>query len=128
MRSMAGAAQESPAADLTARAGRLAPASGTVDARHHRRSSLPHIRTIDSAEATGELAEAYRAMAERPMPSVYRPPHGGAPGIILAHSLDPVLLRTTFAVSASLATDATLAWPARELINTVTSRVNQCLY
>ncbi|HTE55807.1 MAG TPA: hypothetical protein VK698_33360 [Kofleriaceae bacterium] len=89
---------------------------------------MPHIRVIDSDEATGELAEAYRAMAERPMPSVYRPPHGGAPGIIRAHSLDPVLLRTTFAMSASLSTDATLSWPARELINAVTSRVNQCLY
>lgn len=89
---------------------------------------MPHIRTIDSDEATGELAEAYRAMAQRPMPPVYRPPHGRAPGIILAHSLDALLLQTTFSVSATLATDATLSWSTRELINAVTSRINQCLY
>jgi alkylhydroperoxidase family enzyme len=89
---------------------------------------MPYIAMIDSDQATGELAAAYRAMAERPMPPVYRPPHGRAPGIIRAHSLDPALMIATFGVSASLATDATLVWPARELVNAVTSRANQCLY
>ncbi|HWM86036.1 MAG TPA: hypothetical protein VNO33_09365 [Kofleriaceae bacterium] len=89
---------------------------------------MPNIEMIDTDQATGELADAYRAMAERRMPPVYRPPHGGAPGIIRAHSLDPALLTATFGLSGSLATDETLDWPARELINAVTSRANQCFY
>jgi hypothetical protein len=86
------------------------------------------IRTIDSPEASGDLAAVYARMRERPMPTVYRPPHGGAPGIIRAHSLDPELIGIVFGgMSASLATDS-LAWPLRELVNTATSLANQCLY
>mgnify|MGYP006160221015 CR=1 FL=1 len=48
--------------------------------------------------------------------------------MLMPHLRSDAALRATFAVSASLSTDASLAWPARELINTVTSRVNQCLY
>jgi hypothetical protein len=57
------------------------------------------IDTIDATRATGELARVYDRMRERPMPLVYRPPHGGAPGIILAHSLDPALIALTFGVA-----------------------------
>lgn len=89
---------------------------------------MPFIETIDSDRASGALAAAYQAMAERPMPPVYRPPHGRAPGIVLAHSLDPELMVATFGISGSLATNETLDWPARELVNAVTSRVNQCFY
>ena len=86
------------------------------------------IRTIDEHEATGELAMIYSRLRERPMPSVYRAPHGGAPGIVLAHSLDPTLMALTFGgMSASNASD-TLSWPLRELINTSTSLANQCFY
>jgi len=67
-------------------------------------------------------------MRQRPMPKVYQPPHGGTPGIIRAHSLDPALIGIVFGgMSASLATD-TLAWPLRELVNTATSLANQCSY
>jgi len=89
---------------------------------------MAYIRTIGAHEAEGELLEAYRAMAARPMPSVYKAPHGDAPGILRAHSLDARLVRLTFALSGSLATDATLSWPRRELINAVTSRQNGCFY
>lgn len=85
------------------------------------------LRTISADEADGPLAAAYAAMADRPMPPVYRPPHGDAPGIIRAHSLDPALLTATFAVSGTLATE-TLPWPQRELLAGVTSSTNECFY
>ena len=84
---------------------------------------------ITAAEAQGELAEAYAAMRKRPMPAVYLPPHGDAANIQRAHSLDPALMMRVFAgMSSSLGAAGPLTWPQRELINTVTSRVNQCLY
>ena len=83
--------------------------------------------TVSKAEATGALADAYAAMERRPMPPVYRPPHGDAPGIIRAHSLDPELLRRTFSVSGALATTR-LPWADRELLASATSRTNQCFY
>jgi alkylhydroperoxidase family enzyme len=85
------------------------------------------LSTISRAQATGKLADAYAAMDNRPMPPVYQAPHGGAPGIIRAHSLDPELLQRTFSVSGALATTA-LPWADRELLASATSRANQCFY
>ena len=86
------------------------------------------IEVIAARDAAGELAETYRAMAARKIPEVYRPTHGDAPGIVCAHSLDPALMRVTFALSGALHDNATLSWPQRELINAFTSSVNQCFY
>jgi alkylhydroperoxidase family enzyme len=83
--------------------------------------------TISGRDAVGDLAQTYAAMAARPIPDAYRPPHGDAPGIIRAHSLDPELMRRTFSISGSLHATA-LDWADRELISSVTSRTNQCLY
>ena len=83
--------------------------------------------TISRAEATGELAEVYAAMAARPIPEVYVPSHGDAPGIIRAHSLDPELMRRTFGSSGTLHR-STLEWAERELLSSVTSRTNECFY
>jgi alkylhydroperoxidase family enzyme len=83
--------------------------------------------TVSWEQATGALADAYAAMDNRPMPPVYRPSHGDAPGIIRAHSLDPELLRRTFSVSGALATTQ-LPWADRELLASATSRTNQCFY
>jgi hypothetical protein len=85
------------------------------------------LRVIGTQEADDDLRDAYLEMAARPMPPAYQPPHGDAAGIIRAHSLDPELLRRTFAVSGALANDA-LAWHTRELINSVTARENECFY
>ena len=85
------------------------------------------LATIPRSEATGPLAEVYAAMAARPIPQAYRPPHGDAPGIIRAHSLDPELMRRTFGTSGALH-GATLEWSERELLSSVTSRTNQCFY
>jgi hypothetical protein len=79
-------------------------------------------------ESTGALRVAYEAMMARPLPPVYRPAHGGAPGIIKAHSLDPVLVPRVFGFSGMLNGQGPLTWPERELINATTSRLNQCLY
>ncbi len=85
------------------------------------------LATIPRREAVGQLAQTYAAMADRPIPDVYRPPHDDAPGIIRAHSLDAELLRRTFAVSGSLH-QSVLDWADRELISSVTSRTNECFY
>jgi len=92
-----------------------------------RGDDVAYLRIIGKQEADGDLLAAYKAMAARPMPSVYLPDHGDAPGIILAHSLDPEFLRRTFAVSGSLSNDV-LPWSSRELVNSVTSRENECFY
>jgi alkylhydroperoxidase family enzyme len=85
------------------------------------------LTTISRTQAAGELAEAYAAMDNRPMPPVYQPPHDDAAGIIRAHSLDPELLRRTFSVSGALAATQ-LPWADRELLASATSRANQCFY
>jgi alkylhydroperoxidase family enzyme len=85
------------------------------------------LTTVSKADATGALAAAYAEMDSRPMPPPYLPPHGDAPGIIRAHSLDPELLKRTFTISGSFASTA-LPWPDRELLASVTSRTNQCFY
>ena len=81
------------------------------------------LATIPRREAVGKLAETYAAMASRPIPDAYRPPHGDAPGIIRAHSLDAELMRRTFAVSGALHR-STLDWADRELVSSVTSRTS----
>jgi hypothetical protein len=86
------------------------------------------IRTIDKAEAEGELRAVYDAMASRPIPSAYVPPHGGAPGIHRAHSLDATLLQRVFGVTGVLHRAGALTWAERELCSAVAARVNQCLY
>jgi hypothetical protein len=83
---------------------------------------------VDHAHATGALREIYDRMLARPLPPVYRPQHGGAPGIITAHSLDPELIPKVFGTSSTLNGAGPLAWHERELVNATTSRLNQCFY
>jgi len=80
------------------------------------------------ASSTGELRDIYDQIRERPMAPVYRPSHGGIAGIIEAHSLDPELITKVFGASATLNGAGPLSWSERELINALTSRLNQCLY
>ena len=80
------------------------------------------------ATSTGELRDIYDRMHKRPTPSVYRPSHGGIAGIVEAHSLDPVLITKVFDASMTLNGAGPLSWVERELINALTSRLNQCLY
>jgi hypothetical protein len=83
---------------------------------------------VGYAESTGLLRETYDRMLARPLPPVYRPQHGGAPGIIQAHSLDPDLIPLVFGTSSTLNGAGPLTWHDRELVNAMTSRLNQCCY
>jgi hypothetical protein len=83
---------------------------------------------IGPEAATGQLRTTYDKILERPLPPVYRPSHGGAPGIVTAHSLDPALIPRVFTTSSTLNGAGPLSWPERELVNATTSRLNQCFY
>jgi hypothetical protein len=85
------------------------------------------LQTISRGHAEGALAQVYAAMAARKIPEVYVPPHGDAPGIIRAHSLDARLMQLTFGATGALHATS-LPWPERELFATATSRTNQCFY
>jgi len=80
------------------------------------------------AESTGLLRETYDRMLQRPLPPIYRPQHGGPAGIIQAHGLDPELIPKVFGTSTTLNGVGPLGWADRELINAITSRLNQCFY
>ena len=84
------------------------------------------ITTYDAS--TGMLREIYDKMRARQMPAVYRPAHGGVPGIIAMHSLDAQLIPRVFMTSSTLNGAGPLTWPERELVNAITSRLNQCFY
>ncbi|MCB9562937.1 MAG: hypothetical protein H6709_11430 [Kofleriaceae bacterium] len=89
---------------------------------------MPHLAIVGFRDATGPLRETYERMMARPLPPVYRPTHGDAPGIIRAHSLDPALMGRVFAFSGNLNGQGPLVWAQRELVNATTSRLNQCFY
>ena len=78
--------------------------------------------------SVGQLRDIYDRMRERPLPPAYRPAHGGVPGIITAHSLDPALIPRVFTTSTTLNGAGPLTWPERELVNATVSRLNQCFY
>jgi hypothetical protein len=83
---------------------------------------------VGYAASTGVLREIYDRMRQRPMPPAYRPDHGGTPGIIEAHGLDPELIPRVFGTSSTLNGAGPLRWPDRELINATASRLDQCFY
>ena len=83
---------------------------------------------VDYDASSGALREIYDRMRARPLPPTYRPPHGGVPGIITAHSLDPQLIPMVFGCSTTLNGAGPLSWPERELVNALVSRLNQCFY
>ena len=92
------------------------------------------VRVIGVPEAMaegGELAHIYsmlRANATN-RPAVYSSPTGDAPNIIRCHALDPEGLRLAFSLSGVIHWgEGSLPWRLREMINTVTSRANDCFY
>lgn len=89
------------------------------------------IRMIGAREAEGALKEVYAAMRANmgSRPAVYSTPNGDAPNIVKSHSLDPEGLRLAFSMSTAIHwSDKSLPWTKREMINTVTSRANNCFY
>ena len=82
-------------------------------------------------EAEGQLQELYKEMRSRggSRPPVYNAPTGDAANIVKAHSLDPEGLRLAFSCSSAIHwSPNSLPWEKREMINTVTSGVNNCYY
>ena len=86
------------------------------------------MKPVAYADAPPVLREIYDRMRARPLPPVYRPSHGGVPGIIEAHGADPLLVPKVFGCSTTLNGAGPLAWHERELVNALTSRLNQCFY
>jgi len=89
---------------------------------------MSHLRIIEPTHSTGLLADVYARMKGRPMPDVYKPAHGGVTGIIRAHSLDAGLIPCVFGFSGGVNQAGPLTWPQRELVASITSRLNQCFY
>ena len=89
------------------------------------------IRMIGAREAEGALKEVYTTMRTNmsSRPAVYSTPDGDAPNIVKSHSLEPEGLRLAFSMSTAVHwSDKSLPWTKREMINTVTSRANNCFY
>jgi Carboxymuconolactone decarboxylase family len=89
------------------------------------------IRMIGAREAEGALKEVYTTMRANmsSRPGVYNTPSGDAPNIVKSHSLEPEGLRLAFSISTAIHwSDKSLPWTKREMINTVTSRANNCFY
>lgn len=84
--------------------------------------------TISYADSSGELRAVYDQMLARPMPPAYRTNSGTIPAIIQAHSTDPQLILRVFQTSSTLLGEGPLTWTERELVASVTSRINQCWY
>lgn len=89
---------------------------------------MAFIRIIELQEAGEDLRAIYQEMGTRPMPDVYRAPHGGPAGIIRAHSLDPELMRVTFGASGAYRMQGALTWAEQELIAAAASKSNGCFY
>ena len=92
------------------------------------------VRVVGLREAMAENGELAGVLAglkahAKGRPAVYDAPHGEPPNIVRCHSLDPEGLRLAFTLSAVVhwGEDA-LPWRLREMINTVTSRANDCFY
>ena len=89
---------------------------------------MAFIRIVELRDAGDQLRAVYEAMSTRPMPDVYRAPHGGPAGIIRAHSLDPELMQVTFRASGSYRVPGALSWAEQELIAASASQRNGCFY
>jgi len=89
------------------------------------------IQMIGVRKAEGPLKEVYAKMRSNSgsRPAVYSTPTGDAPNIVGSHSLEPEGLRLAFGISTAIHwSDKSLPWAKREMINTVTSRANNCFY
>lgn len=89
---------------------------------------MAHILVIEESEAQGALRDVYAAMKSRPLPPVYRAPHGGPPGIVRAHSVDARMIQVTFGATTTMHQGDEIPWPQRELMAAIASRTNQCDY
>ena len=95
----------------------------------HREHRDGWIQMIGIDEADGPLKEFYEQMKGGWRPAVYAPPTGDAANIVKVHSLEPEGMRLAFAMSRYIQwSEKSLPWTVREMLNTVTSRANNCFY
>ncbi|MEC9373344.1 MAG: peroxidase-related enzyme [Planctomycetota bacterium] len=81
---------------------------------------MAYIRTIHAADATPELAEIYRRVAN---------PDGTSDEVMLVHSLSPESLRAHFELYVTaMHRPSPLSKAERELVGAHVSRLNGCLY
>jgi hypothetical protein len=95
------------------------------------KSRSAYIRTIGAAEAEGTLKDVYSKMKSGPgaRPAVYSSPTGDVANIVRCHGLEPEGLRLAFGLSSAIHwSEKSLPWVQREMLNTVTSRANNCFY
>jgi len=89
------------------------------------------IKMVGFKEAEGLLKELYTQMKAKSgsRPAVYNAPTGDVANIVKSHSLDPEGMRLAFGMSGAVHWGPhSLPWVRREMLNTVTSRVNNCFY
>jgi hypothetical protein len=94
-------------------------------------SSSGWIRMIGIEGATGALRELYSAMeaGQSSRPAIYHPPSGDVANIVKCHSLDPEGMRLAFGLSGAVHwSPLSLPWAEREMLNTITSKTNHCVY
>jgi hypothetical protein len=82
---------------------------------------MPRIRWVEEGEATGDLAEIYRAILEKGRPRV--------PGILKCFSLRPDFLQDVIQFSERVHfSDGHLNRRTKEMIATYVSGLNRCPY
>ena len=93
------------------------------------------IRTIPPSEAGGDLKRTYETLYGMYPPEYHVPnealrrPDGGLDSIVAAHSLLPGPMLHTFSAHAALiGPDMPLTRRQQEMISTVVSALNRCLY
>lgn len=98
----------------------LPPTSGASDFSLGQNPCMPHIRLIHEGEATGALAEQYRAAVERA---------GKVFNIVKAMCHRPVVLERSMELyKAIMFGPSELSRAERELLAVVVSRANDCHY
>jgi uncharacterized peroxidase-related enzyme len=81
---------------------------------------MAHIETIGPGDATGELAELYRRVANK---------DGTVDHVMCVHALNPASLRAHFEMyDGAMHHDSPLTRAERELVAVVVSRLNGCRY
>ncbi len=81
---------------------------------------MAYIRTIPEAQATNELAEAYKRVSN---------PDGTVDNVMKVHSLNVDSLRTHFAMyTAAMHKPSPVSRAEREMVAVVVSRLNGCAY
>lgn len=78
---------------------------------------------IDFDASTGTLRTIYERVRARPQSPIYRGARAGVPALLVAHSLDPLLIPKVAEASSTLNDAGPLPWKERAMINAITARL-----